>query len=649
MWVPPDFNPIYFYPSFPLCERMKQKRGILHNMALKGMVSLESAPGNFKAMRVPGGFTAMRKAIRLGLAVVCLSTLCALNAPTVLGNGGRNLATITGSVRDNKGNPLGGALVSLLRDGAREVIKEVRSTADGTFSARINPGRYSLRATASGFNEALFSAVDVRASDELVYRFNLEPVGGGRTAPERRRDREDPKWRLRSAQGRRSIFQVQEGETDAAIVAAALGIETEAAEDAPDSSAASKIPTRAEGRRHARIQGVVETFVATSSNPLAPHYAGVNFAFAKPLNNRIDFIFAGQTGLGPAAPQRLETTARVRVNERHRLNLSLGGTRIGASLLPQHAADQGLGQLSVRAVDEWVVRDGVVVLLGLDYARFFGASSASSITPRLGVQFDANARTRLKAAYTSGVDAGGMQSVAAFEDNQIIFKQPLAEPVAFVDGQAVMERTRRFEFGVERVLDNESSVEATAFFDTTSGRGVGLLSMPLSAFANGNGAALLNVANQEGAARGMRIVYTRRISRILTASAGYSFGRGQQLSEQGLTNPAELFSDGFFQSAAMQMSATLPTGTRVCTVFRFSPGATVFAIDPFAGRLAVFDPSLSILVTQDLPTFGLPVHAEAVIDARNLLDTQASADDGETLLLFNGMRRSVRGGISVRF
>ncbi|HEX8652603.1 MAG TPA: TonB-dependent receptor [Pyrinomonadaceae bacterium] len=592
----------------------------------------------------------MRKALRVNLALVVLATLCVATAQTVLGSGGgRGLATITGSVHDSKGKPLAGAAVSLLRGGANEVIKQVRSAGDGTFTARINPGRYSLRATASGFNEALFSAVDVRASDELVYRFNLEPIGSGRTAPERRKDRDDPKWRLRSSQGRRSIFQMQEGEEDAAIVAAALGIEAEA-EDVPG-ELASAAPTRAEGRRRARMQGVVETFVATSSNPLAPAYAGVNFAFSKPINERLDFIFAGQTGLGRIAPQRLEATARVRATDRHRLNLSISAARLGAISLPhqQRATAQGLGQFAVRAVDEWIVRDGVVIVLGLDYARFFGASNDYSISPRLGVQLDADARTRLKAAYTSGGDAGEMQSVAAFEDNQVIFKQPLTEPVAFVDGKAVMERTRRFEFGVERVLDNESSIEATAFFDTTSGRGVGLLSMPLSAFSNGNGAALLNVANQEGAARGMRIVYTRRISRILSASAGYSFGRGQELSAQGLTNPAELFNDGFFQSAAMQLNASLSTGTRICTVFRFSPGATVFAIDPFAGRLAVFDPSLSILVTQDLPTFGLPVHAEAVIDARNLLDTQVSTDDGEMLMLFNGMRRSVRGGISVRF
>ena len=616
-------------------------------MAVKE-VSLEGAPEALTEMRLPGGFTAMRKALRVSLALFALAALCAASAPTVLGNG-RGLATITGSVRDTKGKPLAGAAVELLRDGAREVIKQVRSAADGTFSAKINPGRYSLRATASGFNEALFSAVEVRASDELVYRFNLEPIGSGRTAPERRRDRDDPKWRLRSAQGRRSIFQMQEEDEDAQAVAVALGLEPEAEEMPEDTS---RIPSRAEGKRRARMQGVVETFVATSSNPLTPAYAGVNFAFAKPLNERIDFIFAGQAGLGSVAPQRLEVTARVRANDQHRLSLSLGGTRISASSLPANrAADMTLGQLSVRAVDEWIVRDGIVVVLGVDYARFFGAggNAAHSISPRFGVQFDANARTRLKAAYAPGGDESGMQSVAGFEDDQIIFKQAMTEPVAFVDGQAVMERSRRFEFGIERVLDNQSSVEATAFFDTTSGRGVGLMSMPLNAFSNENGAALLGVANQEGSARGMRVVYTRRISRILSASAGYSFGRGQQLSAQGLSNPAELFSDGFFQTAALQASADLPTGTRVRTVFRFSPGATVFAIDPFAGRLAVFDPSLSILVTQDLPTFGLPVRAEAVIDARNLLDTQASTDDGEILMLINGARRSVRGGISVRF
>jgi hypothetical protein len=212
-----------------------------------------------------------------------------------------------------------------------------------------------------------------------------------------------------------------------------------------------------------------------------------------------------------------------------------------------------------------------------------------------------------------------------------------------------MERSRRLEIGIERVLDNESRIEATTFFDTTSGRGVGLMSMPLSAFSGTSGDALLSIANQQGAARGIRILYTRRLSSVWTASAGYSFGRGQRLSAAGITSPAELFSNGLFQTAAVQIGAGFGRGTHVRTVFRFSRDATVFAIDPFAGRLGVYDPSLSIQVTQELPNFGLPVRAEAVIDARNLLDVQPSTENRESLTFVSTTRRSVRGGISLRF
>jgi hypothetical protein len=588
----------------------------------------------------------MRKALRIGLSLLALSALCVASAPQALGLGNSAaLGTITGTVRDNKGNPLAGALISLLREGAEEIVKQTRSAADGSFATKVSPGRYTVRAEAAGFNQALFAAVQVRPSDQLSYRFNLEPVGNGRTAPERRADRDSAKWRVRANQGRRSIFQMDDGEDQ--TVQDAIEAQ-EAANRLPDDTIFDMPAEEATG--HGRIQGVVEAYAAASSNPQAPSYTGVNFALAVPATSNIDFIFAGQTGAGnPNAPQRFETTTRVRLNDLHRLSLTLGGARV-ASILPiGEEGKRSLGQFSVRAVDEWVVRDGIVVVLGLDYSRFVGASKASAVSPRLGFRYDVNARTRLSAAYAPGGSESTVQSAADFEDGPVLFRQPGTGAVAFVDGQAVMEKSRRFEFGVERALDNNSQVEASAFFDTTSGRGVGLMSVPLNAFQNSNGNALLSVANQEGAARGLRVVYTRRISQMLSASAGYSFGRGQRLSSEGISNPTELFTGGFFQTAALQLNGDLPTGTRISTVFRFSPEATVFAIDPFAGRLAVYDPSLSIMVTQELPTFGLPVRAEAVIDARNLFDTQQSAEEGETQLLINAARRTVRGGISVRF
>ncbi len=591
-----------------------------------------------------------RKAVSLLLTVFAASLY--LQVPAVNASRG-NLATITGAVIDNKGNPVAGALISLLRDGANKIIKQTRSDAAGRFSARIAPGRYGIRAIAAGFNEVVFASVEVRPSQELVYRFNLEPIGSGKTLPERRRDRDDVKWVLRSAQTRRSILQAQEGED--ADMQAVLGREgapaTETPEEGASPDAAGTEVSNPQTQR--RVQGVVETFFAGNSS--GSSYPGLNFAIATSPNDRIELIFAGQTTAGQNGPQRFEVSSHLRAGQRHRVGMSMGAVRLGApswiatTARSHSAASAPSGQISVRAIDEWIVRDGIVVVLGLDYSRFIGAGGARSLNPRVGIQYDANARTRLKAAYAPGGDEGNLQSVAAFEDAQVAFRDSARRPVAYVDGRAVMDRSHRLELGVERVLDNKSNLEGAAFFDTTLDRGVGLLSTPMTAFSGATGEAFINVANQQGSARGMRLVYTRRLSRMWTASGGYSFGRGQRLAPGKIAQPSELFESGFFQTAAFQLDADLDSGTNIRTVLRFSPNATVFAIDPFAGRLAVYDPSLSIQVTQELPRFGLPVRAQAVFDARNLLDIQPNTDNGEVLTQLSTGRRSVRGGISLRF
>ena len=584
----------------------------------------------------------MRRAFRFSLSLIALVSFITSDALAAGSN--KSLATISGTVRDHKGNPLSGALVSLVREGFK-TVKEARTDKQGNFITKVLPGRYGIKAIASGFSEVVFTEVDVKAQQELVYRFNLEPVGSGNTLPERRRDRDNVKWTLRSAQTKRSILQANEGED--ATIKAVTESEAQVAEAAPMESA-PEIPAETKSDSKVRPHGVLESYLANSA--FGTSYVGLNFAVATPVSDHIELIFSGQTGAGDA-PQRFEASSRVQVGERHRVGLTAAGVRFPTPIWTNRLSDQSdlHGQVSLRAVDEWIVRDGIVIVIGLDYSRFIGAGGAQSITPRFGVQYDANARTRVKAAFASGGDEDGIQSVASFENDQVVFRSQPVRPVAFIDGQAVLERSHRLEFGVERVLDNSSNVEATAFFDTTSGRGVGLLGGPASAFSGKAGDTFIDVANQQGSSRGIRVVYTRRLNRVWTASAGYAFGRGQRLSATGFSTPAELFESGMFQTAAVQLGGVFSTGTQVRTVLRFSPEATVFAIDPFAGRLGVYDPSLSIQVTQELPSFGLPVRAEAVLDARNLLDAQTSSESGEILTVIGNNRRSVRGGISVRF
>jgi hypothetical protein len=307
-----------------------------------------------------------------------------------------------------------------------------------------------------------------------------------------------------------------------------------------------------------------------------------------------------------------------------------------------------LGQYSIQATDEWKVREGVIVVFGIDYSRFLGAGDDFSLSPRLGFQFDLNPKTRFRASFTTQTEQKSWAHAIELEDTQVAFTEPISvDDFVVTAGKPQLNKSNRLEFGIERVLDNRSSIEANVFFDTTLGRGVGLNALPFDTL-EGTGFGDF-VSNQQGRSTGVRMVYSRRLGSGYSTAAGYSFGRGQRLSSEGLSDPSSIFANAYFQSFYGQFEADMKTGTNVKTIFRLSPDATVFAIDPFQGRLAIYDPSLSVLVTQDLPTLGLPFHAQAIVDARNLFDFQPGVTGEEGSLRINGQRRMLRGGILVRF
>ncbi len=576
------------------------------------------------------GFTRSRKIFNLlGLVLVAVSATYATTPPPTAGVGvpnSRDFGTIKGIVRDDGGNPIADATVAIFK--ASRILKQVRSAADGSFIAKILPGTYTIFAVAQGYNPVTLADVEISGSSALVYGFKLERAGSGNTLPEKRLDRNNPKWVIRSAQTSRSIYQNAEG--DAPASSDSVTIEEGTPAESDDS-----------GRRDS--QSVAETYVAGSDRG---SYAGINFATLLPVSEDAEIVLAGQTGIGRNAPLRFEVQTKFRPVENHQVRLSSSIGSLGSFV--SGGVEKGVGQFSVQALDEWKVREGVIVVFGVDYARFVGAGDDFSISPRLGLQFDLGAKTRFRSAYTTHTEDRTWSKAVELEDAQVIFREPAAiEDFVIESGKPLLNKSNRFEFGIERVLDNNSSVEANAFLDATAGRGVGLASLPFSSTSTRQFAEF--VGNQQGGARGFRVVYSRRLNGRFSTAAGYSFGSGQRLSEDALSNPADLFENDIFQSFFGQFEADLKTGTNVKTVFRLSPHATVFAIDPFHGRLAIYDPSLSILVTQSLPNLGLPFHAEAVVDARNLFDFQTGVAGDDGSLRLTGHRRGLRGSILVRF
>lgn len=546
--------------------------------------------------------------------------------------------TISGIVKDQSGQPISGAFVAIFRVGTTNLLKEVRSAKDGSFLAKIIPGTYTILAVAEGYNPVTLRSVEINQSTKLNYGFKLERSGSGNTLPEKRADRKSTKYIIRAQNGRRSIYQNTEG--DAPVDETILGKKNDENSAAAENNSGEDADERNPSRPN---QTIVETYFADSKNG---SFTGVNAATLLPINENAEILIAGQTGIGKDAPARLDTKLTFRPNEKHQIRFNSAIADFGKVAVGEE--NKSLGQVSVQVTDEWRVREGVIIVVGVDYSRFFGAGDDYSISPRFGFQYDLNSKTRFRSAYTTQNEKMTWQNVIDMEGTQVLFREPAAvQDFAVEDEKPQMNKFSRLEFSIERVLDNNSTIEGNVFFDTVSSNGVGLVNLPFGGL-NSDGFNEF-VANQQGKAHGLRVVYNRRLNGTFSTSAGYAFGNGQKLSEEGITNPADTFKEDYFQSFFAQFDADFDTGTSVQTIFRLSPQATIFAIDPFQGRLAIYDPGLSILVTQNLPTLGLPIRAEAVINAKNVLGFQSGINNDEGSLSLSSQRRSLRGGILVRF
>lgn len=574
------------------------------------------------------------------------------------------LAFATGTVKDDAGKPLAGAIVAVLEAQFRgKEIKSVKTDAQGRFSAGVNPGAYRLRVTAEGFLPKLLPILLERPVNQN-YNFELKRTD---TLVQKRGDSDDYRWIGRS------------------VPRHVLNFDEDVISDSPkkNDSQVAVVSDSFTAPRPA-MHGMVQMLAAGSSSRAGlpgSSFFGTNFALSGTLGNNIEMAVIGQRGTGNLAPQRLAAYATMRPKDNHQVTASIGygqvmlSKRLGqdgemldaatqpfaiprrAPLGPMVKPPQSLEQVSVSATDEWQVFQPLLVIYGFDYSRFVSSAAAQqdSVLPRIAVQYTPSAQWRMSAAMTPRSSQNNSTESFSTENLNAPFETQMNE-VAFA-ADPVLDRSRRFEVGVERIFeDGAASLEASAFYDIVSGHGVGVLALPLEASPQTQ-AALQQVAHQvaamNGAARGARLMYARHFNEHVTAAVGYSYGYGARFSNhpiQTLT-PGRLFNNGFFQvaTAKLDLDFAHKTGTRVSTVVRLSPAAVVFAIDPFAGRMSVYDPNINIYVTQELPSFGLPLRWEALVDVRNLLNQSLGVEDGTAQIVAARAQRTVRGGLAFRW
>jgi Carboxypeptidase regulatory-like domain/TonB dependent receptor len=557
-----------------------------------------------------------------------------------------SLALVTGTVKDEHGSPLLGAVVALFQPQPRgREILSVRTDAHGKFSANIAPGIYRLRATADGFVAKLLPRINIDRPVRVIYDFQLKRTD---TLVQKRGDSADYRWIARSAP--RQVLNLQEGE------------ETEEAVEVTYNDAVRSGQTSARPPFHGMTQLVAVGSANRAGDP-GSNFFGTNFAISGTLPGNLEMALIGQKGMGHLASNRLSAIASMRPSDKHQVTASIGYGQIthelSSAILSNSIGGNSLEQLSVSAIGSWQVFRPLILIYGFDYSSFLGSatSQSDSVLPRFAVQYAPSSRLRLNAGVTPGASQY-RSSVESFDTENIQASFEDAPPEVAFNEAPILDRSQRFETGIERIFgDGDSSLEASAFYDLISGHGVGVLALPLEASPETQ-ATLQQVAHRvtamNGAARGIRIIFRRNLDEHLTASVGYSVGRGMQFNNNLMTEPltpADIFKGGFFQVATAKLDIDLKqeTGTSISTVIRLSPSAVVFAIDPFAGRMSVYDPNINIYVTQELPSFGLPVRWQALVDLRNVLDRVTGVEDGNINMIAARARRTLRGGLAFRW
>ncbi|HQR38476.1 MAG TPA: TonB-dependent receptor [Blastocatellia bacterium] len=528
-----------------------------------------------------------------------------------------SFGVLRGVVRDQYGLPLVGATVAIF-DAKSKADKPVRDTLTnetGEFAAQIAPGRYLLRAVAAGFS-SFEARARVAANQETV----LDSIALRRanTLADRARIESKDPYRQVVRTSRGHVFHLDQTDDD----------ETRDLDNATATALTD---------RDNAAHGVVQTVAATGS----ADYVATNFAVAREVAGS-QLTVAGQLGAGENAPMRLEAATSTPIGNRHDVNLAVGFGRAPAEIIGTGTQSE-LDQFTVQAVDRWQVLGRLVLLYGLNYTKYSGASNASTILPRLGVEFSPTNRTQVFARLTPG-STDDVISQFDTESGVVRFVEPVPIAVSSNGSDPIAgDRSRRCEIGFSHLFDERSNVEVMAFYDVASGRGIGFLSVPAS-----GGDSEFRTGSLDGRSTGVRVLYTRRLTNHLSGSAGYSTGRGLELDPSALLDPATPFDSTAFQLFAGQLEADFASGTRISAVYRFSPNSVVFAIDPFDGRLSAYQPGASFLVTQSIPMPGfMPGRWEALLDIRNVFDNVPVSEDNEVSLV--EYSRLIRAGVSFRF
>lgn len=559
----------------------------------------------------------------------CLIVVLGLAFPALAAD---SPGSISGCVRSSAGVPQMGAIVEVLSTAAQNL--KVFTDDRGFYSiSNLVPGTYALKVSAPSFLPALRDRIGLRAGSAMVVNVTLNTLFeaiqlGPLRGPA---DDDDWKWTLRSS-ANRPVLRVLE-----------------------DGSEVTAVHTRERGEGEDHDLKASLSFLAGSASEGYGAVSDMSSGFS--LEHKIlseDTVrLEGNVGYGQGAG-----AAILRSSYTHH---TASGSQPTVALTVRRLAppvgsfrQQGLQAFSLTTTDDIQVGNVLELKFGseLQTVQFMGRFTA--FKPFGTADLHLSPHTVLEYRFASSRPSDTMTRDADIGSTDLGQSGPRVSMASF---SPALERARHHEVSLSQRI-GKNNMQVAFYSDRVSNTvltGVGEATAESGELLPDVDSGTFSYQGTNLDTNGLRVVLQRKLTSDLTATLDFAYGGVLDLAEPGveLRQARQSLSTVRRHAVTAKFNGKLPgCRTQWTTSYGWVSGRGVTQVDMFNASAGQSDPYLNVFLRQPLPGFSfLPVHMEAMLDLRNLMQqgyVPVMGTDGRTVYLVQSAR-SVRGGVAFTF
>jgi len=587
--------------------------------------------------------------MRIAVSIITVLLLVVAPAMRPVAAADASAVILEGFVRNEEGNPLVGAVISLFKENWTEkIVQSAKSRRDGSFLLEnLEPGRYVLNVAKTGYEPLTYSILAPLKQAPLFVV--LKGLGQG--------DKAGKDWGvdtvLRASTDRNVIFRNQEG---GAAPSDGRRVLKEGAKPGPRGGQILFSTSQPLGGLGYNVW----------PSPLGTGFS-TRFAYVEPLSTNSNFVVTGLITSGTDSQYQIKNMINYQVTPGHKVQLSLRYDKAGAKERPIQDLDQvnsstiesailktiePIQTINVGIQDYFRIFEPLTVVYGFDIDYAKASRGMARINPRF--QLYLNPAEDVSFRFMLNNDRVTHDNTLTLPEGAPV---TLASPtqIGKFNNNTFVNHLDHMEAGFSYLLGDKTNLEISTFLDEIAGSGypfVAILKSPDAIVAQ---TELLppDVTNSKG----FRFNVRHEWSRAITTSVLYVYGSGATM-ETPVTTLAESPTDWgsamksrYFNMVSASVDANIQkTGTNIAAVYRRTDGTPLTPLDIHSDYYDVSDNSLNFFIRQSIPILTSLGKWEAIIDIRNIMNQGVLAyesPNGDLILV--RATRSIRGGISFRF